>query len=130
VEAIGADMRLRTAVDELYAAIRATGRPVDALAINAGVGQGGPFVEQSLEDVLSIISLNVASTVRLARLVVADMAARGRGRVPAPASRSPPCCRARPTPSSSRGRAWSATRSSAAPRRTTRPASPSAASPP
>src|SRR3954447_26332041 len=81
VHAVGADLRSRHGVEELYADIRATGRPVDALALNAGVGQGGAFVDQSLADILSIVQLNVASTVHLARLVVADMVARGSGKV-------------------------------------------------
>jgi short-subunit dehydrogenase len=81
VEAVGADLRSPAAVADLYAAIRATGRPVDALALNAGVGQGGAFVDQSVDDILGIIQLNVASTVHLARLVVPDMVARKAGRV-------------------------------------------------
>src|SRR4051812_16170160 len=81
VEAVGADLRSPAAVADLYAAIRATGRPVDALALNAGVGQGGAFVDQSVDDILGIIQLNVASTVHLARLVLPDMVARKAGRV-------------------------------------------------
>jgi uncharacterized protein len=81
VQAVGADLRLPRGVGELYAAIQATGRPVDALALNAGVGQGGAFVDQSIEDIQSIVQLNVASTVHLARLVLADMVGRGSGRV-------------------------------------------------
>ena len=37
------DLAAPGGVDELYAAIRAAGRPVDAIALNAGVGAGGAF---------------------------------------------------------------------------------------
>ncbi len=39
-----ADLRDPAAVEELHAAIRAVGRPLAAIALNAGVGQGGAFV--------------------------------------------------------------------------------------
>ena len=66
----------------MYSAIRATGRPVDAIAINAGVGVGGDFTRQTdLRDELNLIQLNVASTVHLAKRVLPDMVARGQGRV-------------------------------------------------
>src|SRR4051812_8972307 len=81
VHAAGADLRQPHGVEELYAAIQELDRPVDALALNAGVGQGGAFVDQSLVDIQSVVQLNVASTVHLARLVLADMVARGSGRV-------------------------------------------------
>jgi uncharacterized protein len=81
VHAVGADLRSSSGVEQLYAAVQELGRPVDALALNAGVGQGGAFVDQSLPDIQSVIQLNVASTVHLARLVLADMVARGSGRV-------------------------------------------------
>jgi len=81
VETVRADLRSPGGVAELYATIQATGRPVDALALNAGVGQGGAFIDQSLDDIQTIIQLNVASTVHLARLILPDMVARGAGRV-------------------------------------------------
>jgi uncharacterized protein len=81
VETVRADLRRADGVQTLYEAIRATGRDVDALALNAGVGQGSAFVDQDLEDILSVVQLNVTSTVHLARLVLADMVARGAGRV-------------------------------------------------
>jgi short-subunit dehydrogenase len=81
VEPLRADLRSPAGVEEVWAAIARGGRSVEALALNAGVGQGGAFVDQSIEDVLSIVQLNVASTVHLARLVLPDMVARGSGRV-------------------------------------------------
>src|SRR3712207_8553086 len=63
-------------VETLYARITSGGRPVAALALNAGVGIGGPFWEADLADHLRIVDLNVRSVVHLARLVVRDMVAR------------------------------------------------------
>ena len=80
VDTVQTDLRTRDGVETLYRAIRDRGRDVDALALNAGVGQGGAFVDSDLDDLLSIVALNVTSTVHLARLVLADMVARGSGR--------------------------------------------------
>ena len=81
-----ADLSKDCGVYALYAAIRALGRPVDAIALNAGVGAGGSFagpdaLRTSLADELRIIDLNVRSTVQLAKYVVADMVERDAGRV-------------------------------------------------
>src|SRR5215216_1226947 len=54
--------------DALYERIKADGRPVDIVALNAGIGAGGAFVtETDLADELEIIDLNVKSTVHLAK---------------------------------------------------------------
>ena len=58
-----------------------TGRSLDAAALNAGVGLGGPFVENDLTAELDMIDLNVRSTVHLAKRVLGDMVARNEGRV-------------------------------------------------
>ena len=44
-------------------------------------GRGGKFVDGDLEADLNIVDLNVRSTVHLAKFVLADMAARGTGKV-------------------------------------------------
>ncbi|MGY1662671.1 SDR family NAD(P)-dependent oxidoreductase [Geodermatophilus sp. SYSU D00705] len=81
VQAVQADLRTRAGVEALHGAVQATGRPLAAAALNAGVGFGGPFVENPLERELEIIDLNVTSTVVLAKLVLRDMVARNEGRV-------------------------------------------------
>ena len=81
VQAVQADLRSRTGIDTLWAAVQATGRPLAAAALNAGVGKGGPFVQNDLEDELAIVDLNVRSTVVLAKYVLRDMVARDEGRV-------------------------------------------------
>jgi len=69
-------------VVELYGHIQNTGRPVDALALNAGIGAGGAFAnETKLADELKLIDLNVRSTVHLCKLVLADMVERDEGRI-------------------------------------------------
>ncbi len=54
---------------------------LDAAALNAGIGRGGPFLETDLQDEFDVIDLNVRSTVHLAKLVLRDMATRDRGKV-------------------------------------------------
>lgn len=81
VVTIRANLATYDGVELLYNRIRAEGRPVDAIAINAGVGVGGPFVETSLAEELNLISLNVVSVVHLAKRVLHDMVARNEGRV-------------------------------------------------
>ncbi|MEV7128296.1 SDR family NAD(P)-dependent oxidoreductase [Streptomyces sp. NPDC093260] len=77
VRAVRADLRDPAGVDHLVAAT--TGLTVDVAALNAGVGQGGAFADTDLADDLSVIDLNVTSTVRLAKPLLRDMVARGEG---------------------------------------------------
>ena len=88
IESLGAtvrtcqvDLATPDGVEELSRAILSSGQPVDVLAINAGVGVGGRFLETPLEDELRMIDLNVRSTVHLAKRVVPEMASRGAGRI-------------------------------------------------
>lgn len=81
VRAVRCDLRAPAGVEQLYEAIRAETRPLEVIALNAGVGQGGAFVDNELADELSIIDLNITSTVHLAKLVLRDMVARNAGRV-------------------------------------------------
>src|SRR3989440_13045341 len=58
VQAIQVDLATYDGVEQLYKAITATGRPVDAIAINAGRGAGGDFArETDLRDELNIIDV-------------------------------------------------------------------------
>lgn len=82
VESVQADLAKYEGVEELYNRIRSLGRPVDAVAINAGVGVSGDFTrETKLEDELNLINLNVTSSVHLAKRVARDMVERGKGRI-------------------------------------------------
>jgi short-subunit dehydrogenase len=76
------DLATYAGVETLYQDITAAGRPVDAIAINAGRGAGGDFTRDTdLRDELNIIDVNVTSTVHLAKRVLPDMVRRGEGRV-------------------------------------------------
>jgi uncharacterized protein len=82
VEAHRVDLAREEGVVELYSHIANVGRPVDALALNAGIGAGGAFAtETELADELRLIDLNVRSTVHLCKLVLADMVERDAGRI-------------------------------------------------
>ena len=71
VDRVAADLTDGKQVDVLFDRIRRAERPVDAIAINAGFGLGGAFVETPLERELAMIALNVTSSVHLAKHVVA-----------------------------------------------------------
>lgn len=81
VETVQADLATYDGVETLYSQIQKMGRPVDAIAINAGVGVGGEFTKTDLQEELNLIELNVASTVHLAKRVVKDMVDRGSGKI-------------------------------------------------
>jgi len=81
VQAVQADLATHEGVHQLLSAIQSSGRPVDAAAINAGVGVSGRFVETDLGEELNMVALNVTSTVHLAKYIVKDMVARGAGRI-------------------------------------------------
>ncbi|GAC54926.1 SDR family NAD(P)-dependent oxidoreductase [Gordonia amicalis] len=81
VTAVRADLRTADGVEALYTAVRNTGRPLNSVALNAGIGHGGAFVDTDLAEDLSIIDLNVRSTVHLAKLVLRDMVERDSGKL-------------------------------------------------
>ena len=81
VDAAAVDLATTEGVEALVRRAEAAGRPVDALVLNAGVGLGGAFLEQDLDQIFTLIHLNVRSTVHLARRLLPAMVARGQGRV-------------------------------------------------
>jgi short-subunit dehydrogenase len=82
VDAVQVDLSTESGVEELYRHVTQTGRPLDAVALNAGIGAGGGFAtDTKLQDELKLVDLNVRSTVQLAKYVVRDMVARGQGRI-------------------------------------------------
>ena len=81
VHEVRADLRHSDEVRRLWAEVTGLGRPLDAAALNAGIGRGGAFLDTHLDDEFAVIDLNVRSTVHLAKLVLRDMASRDRGRV-------------------------------------------------
>jgi short-subunit dehydrogenase len=81
VTPVEVDLRSGDGVASLYQKATENGRQLDAAAINAGIGRAGRFIDGDLSEDMSIIDLNVRSTVHLAKLVLRDMADRGAGRV-------------------------------------------------
>ncbi|NIJ20215.1 short-subunit dehydrogenase [Sphingomonas naasensis] len=79
VQSVQADLATIDGVDTLLAA--AGGRTSDLLAANAGIGTGGPFLEQEVASWRHSIDTNVTGTVYLLQKVLADMVARGSGKV-------------------------------------------------
>lgn len=82
VKAVRSDLSTYEGVEKLWSSIQATGRPVDAIAMNAGMGAYGGFARESdLDEELRLIQLNVTSVVHLAKRVLPHMVARRSGRV-------------------------------------------------
>lgn len=68
-------------VEALWQKIRETGRPVNAVALNAGIGAYGKFHEIDLQKHLELINLNVTGTVQLAKYITQEMVTRGEGKI-------------------------------------------------
>ncbi|HEX3683889.1 MAG TPA: SDR family NAD(P)-dependent oxidoreductase [Bryobacteraceae bacterium] len=81
VEPVQVNLAEHDGTHQLLAAIRGAGREVDAIALNAGVGVSGRFIETDLEDEMNMVRLNVLAVLHIAKYVIKDMVARGRGRV-------------------------------------------------
>ena len=82
VTPVQVDLSTYEGVEKFYGELRAIGRPVDIVAINAGIGAGGDFArETDLQLELKLIDLNVRSSVHLAKRVLQDMVPRNQGRL-------------------------------------------------
>jgi short-subunit dehydrogenase len=79
--AVQCDLATAEGVELLTSAIKASGRPVDALLANAGRGLGKGFLDQDLDEALKVIHTNIDGTVRLIYEVANGMRARGQGRI-------------------------------------------------
>ena len=73
------DLRQADGVEQLYKAAATSGRPLAAVAINAGVGVHGRFAETDLQAELDLVKLNVMSALHLAKRAVTDMVPHGEG---------------------------------------------------
>jgi short-subunit dehydrogenase len=81
VSPVRVDLTRYDDVELLWRAVESSGRKLEAAALNAGVGVGGPFVETDLAAELGLVQLNCASTLHLAKRVAAHMNAQGSGRI-------------------------------------------------
>lgn len=75
------DLATPDGVEELWQQVEQLGNHVDVACINAGVGVGGMFKDTDLDKELNMINLNCTSTVHLAKYVVRQMTAKGKGRI-------------------------------------------------
>jgi short-subunit dehydrogenase len=79
VEAVETDLATIEGVDILYAAT--SGRPIDALLANAGIGLGGAFLDQDFAEIRHVVDTNITGTIYLAQKVGKEMRSRGQGRI-------------------------------------------------
>jgi short-subunit dehydrogenase len=75
------DLATGEGVGRLCARVAELAPRLDVVALNAGIANGGPFVESELESDLRLVDLNCRSTVHLAKRVLPPMVEAGRGRV-------------------------------------------------
>jgi uncharacterized protein len=66
---------------QLINAIEGSGRSVDAVAVNAGVGVSGRFIETDLAAEMNMVRLNVMSVLHLTKYMAKHMVAKGSGRI-------------------------------------------------
>jgi uncharacterized protein len=82
VRSVTADLSSYDGAERLVSAVAAAGRPLDAVALNAGIGVNGDFTRDiPLEDDLRLIAVNVTAVVHLAKRLLPAMVERGAGRV-------------------------------------------------
>jgi uncharacterized protein len=78
---VQADLSTFDGNEGVAATILQRSQPVDVLALNAGKGAAGPFLETELERDLALIQLNIGSVIHLAKRLLPAMVTRGEGRV-------------------------------------------------
>src|SRR5215210_7354701 len=76
-----ADASSYDGVEGFWRFVEDLGRPVDAAALNVGIGLGGAFVDNDLEDEFRLIAINITGLVHMAKRVARHMTAKGGGRV-------------------------------------------------
>ena len=81
VDVIQADLSRERGAEELYAAVKALGRPVDQFVNNAGAGKAASTVDIDPDELRGLIHLDVTSYAMLCRLIGADMVQQGHGRI-------------------------------------------------
>ena len=77
VDAVECDLSTEDGVNQLYGRLK--GRPVDALAANAGIGLGHSFFDQDLPEAMKVVDTNIKGTLMLVHAVGRDMRSAGKG---------------------------------------------------
>jgi short-subunit dehydrogenase len=81
VHAVQADLATEAGVEALWAVIQADGRPVAALAANAGRGLGDAFLDQDFSQIRYVIETNVTGTLDLLQRIARNMRTTNAGRI-------------------------------------------------
>ena len=81
VTPVKADLATFEGCDRFWQQVEASGRALDAVAINAGIGVGGLFAETDLQKEVTIVRLNCESTVHIAKHAVQKMLKQGSGKI-------------------------------------------------
>ena len=81
VDVIRADLSTQDGAEELYAAVKALGRPVTHFVNNAGAGKAVNTVDINPPVLKELLNLDVTSYAMLCRLIGADMVAQGYGKI-------------------------------------------------
>jgi short-subunit dehydrogenase len=81
VRPVCVDLSTPDGVEQLADVIAELGAPIEALAVNAGIGVAGAFVDTDVRDHLALVDLNVRGAVHLTHLLLPEMVARGQGGV-------------------------------------------------
>lgn len=68
-------------VESFWNFVHNLGQPLEIAVLNVGIVVGGLFVDNSLEDEMRLLAINVTGTVHTAKRVVQDMVPRGRGKI-------------------------------------------------
>ncbi len=79
VHAVQKNLATRDGCEALARSVDELGRPLEAIALNAGVGAGGEFAgETNLDEEINIVELNCVGTVRVAKWAAQKMVGQGR----------------------------------------------------
>src|SRR5262245_39858592 len=73
VDALQIDLSTVDGVNRLISQLRCMDRPLDALLANAGIGLGGSFIDQDMDDVMKVVDTNITGTLYLLHEVARDM---------------------------------------------------------
>lgn len=81
VTAIQADLATFDGCKQFWQQVESLDRKVDAVAINAGFGVGGLFVDTDLEKEINLVRVNVESTVHIAKYAARKLVAQRDGKI-------------------------------------------------
>ena len=81
IHILAKDLSIPNAAQEVFEVTKQSNIQIDILINNAGAGLNGKFTDNSLQDELDIIQLNIVSLAALSHLYGADMAKRKAGHI-------------------------------------------------